>query len=295
LPHGVRTDLDLQSKGFRDADALYADERDGDFAEDFGSDGHAYGPDDHADGLQLHGPDPELRGDGDDREHPQFHEPLACGHELQLRLDNSSNPVTATITLTVASASLFPGATFLTSTFTGITAVYAFSGANPTGALSVTIGGFSLAIGEALKLNATNIAITPSATQIASIGAVTVTSPKISGLTGTLTGGMAITQTGFSFTNLTLGYTGTATIGSILSFTNPSLAVTSFSYDSTNSSNPVTATITLTVASASLFPGATFLTSTFTGITAVYAFSGANPTGALSVTIGGSVWPLARH
>jgi len=114
-----------------------------------------------------------------------------------------------------------------------------------------------------------------------------VTSPKISGLTGTLTGGMAITQTGFSFTNLTLGYTGTATIGSILSFTNPSLAVTSFSYDSTNSSNPVTATITLTVASASLFPDASVFTSTLTGIVAVYDFTGANPTGTLSLTVAG--------
>ena len=67
------------------------------------------------------------------------------------------------ITLTIGNLSLFPNGNFVQSNFSNITASYGFGSATDSGKLTITIGSFEIAMGEALKLDASAVVITPGA------------------------------------------------------------------------------------------------------------------------------------
>ena len=177
----------------------------------------------------------------------------------------------ATLTITAASATLLPGNSTVTASVTASTG----TGADglglqgtfnlQTGAFNILLEQFSLQVGSLLTANASGVTITYSPTggsgqQLVSISNGTVTFNQFSGGTGSsssFTGNvtdLVIYGNGFQFGSLTLAYTGTINIGSILTVTDPSVTLTNFSvtFGGGNATFTETGSMTVAVGSASL-------------------------------------------
>ena len=102
--------------------------------------------------------------------------------DFTIDTSNSTNPISGTIGLNIASLSLFPNGNFVQSNFSNITASYGFGSATDSGKLTITIGSFEIAMGEALKLDASAVVITPGQSTLATIGSATLTSPLFQNL-----------------------------------------------------------------------------------------------------------------
>ncbi len=195
-----------------------------------------------------------------------------------IAINNSTGQITSSgggvpgLTLTAASATLFPGNSSITASVTPSTG----TGADglgfqatfnlQTGAFNITLEQFALTVGNVLTANASGVVITYSPSdgsnqQLVSIGNATVTFNSFSGgsdgaFTGNVTN-LIIYGDGFRFDSLTLGYTGTIKLGSVLTLTDPSVTLTGFSviFGDGNASFDETGSLTLSVASGSLTIG----------------------------------------
>ena len=195
-----------------------------------------------------------------------------------IAINNSTGQITSSgggvpgLTLTAASATLFPGNSSITASVTPSTG----TGADglgfqatfnlQTGAFNITLEEFALTVGNVLTAKASSVVITYSPSdgsnqQLVSIGNATVTFNSFSGgsdgaFTGNVTN-LIIYGDGFRFDSLTLGYTGTIKLGSVLTLTDPSVTLTGFSviFGDGNASFDETGSLTLSVASGSLTIG----------------------------------------
>jgi hypothetical protein len=188
-----------------------------------------------------------------------------------------------TLTVSADQVTLFPDSTLIQSAFTGVSAIYDFGAG--AGSLVITIGTFQLDVGEAVRLNATNVQITPGQTTIAQIQQASVSSPKIANLDPATITNLVIRQDGFSLGSLVLSQKAntTASFGSFLALSGARLSVTDFNY--TQGGDPVvTGTIGLNLDSASLFPGNRFLTSDLEQVSGTFDLAGG--AGSLNLQIG---------
>lgn len=196
----------------------------------------------------------------------------------------SSSSVSGTVTVQASSVVLFPGSSFLTSDMKDITGTYDFGN---SGKMSIEIGEFNLSIGEALLLEATDVAVTPGEETIAEIGTMTVSSPMFSGLpTGSLSN-LKIRQDGFSLGSLVLTQAAgqAVDIGGFLSFSGVSVSINNFSYTSTDGGSSVSGNIGFGAESITLFPGSSLVTSEITSFSGSYDF-GTGKDGDLVITAG---------
>jgi len=91
---------------------------------------------------------------------------------------------------------LFPGSTVFTTSVTNFAISYDFS---TDGSLKISVGTFALTIGQALKVTASGVIITPDQTTILTIASASISSPEFAQFgSGTLTN-FTVTQTGFSW------------------------------------------------------------------------------------------------
>lgn len=204
--------------------------------------------------------------------------------DLDVAYGTSSTTITGSVTATAAGLALFPSASFLSTTATGLTATFDFSGAVPTGQLKFTAASLELTVGEALKLGASNVEVYPgSADVVATIGTVTLSSPQFSGLgTASLTN-FQIKRTGFKVGSAslttTLGQFGVIgdLVGNILRFDSVTVTVSNdfeFIYGATPS---FTGTISVTATNAVLFPAVAFINKSLGNLTGSYLL-GTTPT-----------------
>ena len=178
--------------------------------------------------------------------------------------DGTNNP---SIEITASSATLFPGNTTITASVsptnpggTGLDAKFDLV----TGAFSISVQKFQLVVGTVLTANASDVLITydPEDSdphqQLVQIGAGTITFNQFN-ITGSLTN-LKVYKDGFHFDSVTIAYTGTVTMGSILSLKDPSVTLTDFGVTFGGSNTTITAngTLTLAVASATLNVGSSF-------------------------------------
>ena len=197
---------------------------------------------------------------------------------------------TGTFSIGAAKATLFPG-----KAFSAAVEDFEFTFNTETSSFDVTVGSFELAVGEALKVTATSEdPETPAAsfsynpdtidepgTEIGTISSLTVTIPKLAGFTGTIND-LVIRNDGFSFADATITVPGTYKIGSLAEVTGPSLTVSDVDVDFSNLA-PFTGSITLAVASFTLFPGNSKFTASADNLAVTFDFSeGKN--GAMTLT-----------
>ncbi|MDE3068412.1 MAG: hypothetical protein KGJ60_12810, partial [Verrucomicrobiota bacterium] len=172
------------------------------------------------------------------------------------------------LTLTAASASLFPGSTAITGSITATTGGdgLGFQGTFDlqTGAFSVTLEQLHLAIGAGpvFTADASNVLVTynPASAdphqQLVSIGSGTITFDLFSSpVSGSVTN-LVIYADGFQFGSLTVTYTGSLNLGP-LSLTDPSVTLTDFAvtFGGGNATFTETGSLTVAVDSASLTVG----------------------------------------
>ena len=188
----------------------------------------------------------------------------------------SSPSLTGTIMVTLTNAALFPNGGFVTmqaNTATGSFSFANFDGALPSGQLSFTISGFQLNIGQAFKLTATSVTISPDQTVIATITSATISSPDFPSLSA-LISNLQITQTGFTLGTLALTAQQPPTaLGEILSFSSLSITFTNVAFTySTTSSPTISGTVGVTADNVYLFPGVSFLDVSLGNLSGSYTF-----------------------
>jgi hypothetical protein len=176
------------------------------------------------------------------------------------------------LTITAASATLFPDSTNFTGSVTatpsgdglGFQSTFDLS----TGAFSITLEQFHLAIGTTFTADASDVLVTydPNDSdphqQLVQIGAGTLDFKfGSSDITGNITN-LTIYADGFHFDSVTIADTGTISLGSILTITNPSVTLTDFGVTfGSNASVSESGSLTLSAASASLNVGSAFTAS----------------------------------
>ena len=179
------------------------------------------------------------------------------------------------LTVTAASATLFPGNTSITG---GVTATTG-TGADghgvqgifdlQTGAFSITLEQFNMQVGSIFTASASNVLVTYAPTdtdphqQLVSIGSGTLDFKFGShDITGGLTN-LTIYLDGFHFDSVTLAYTGSIGLGSILTLTNPTVTLTDFglTFASGNTTFTENGSLTVSVATATLNVGSLFSAS----------------------------------
>ena len=101
--------------------------------------------------------------------------------DFTIDTSNSTNPISGTIGLNIASLSLFPNGNLLVqSNLQAVSGSYGFGGVTHAGKLTFNIGTFELQMGEALKLDASNVTLNPGQATLATIDTATITSPQFS-------------------------------------------------------------------------------------------------------------------
>ncbi len=208
------------------------------------------------------------------------------------------------LTITAASATLFPGNSSLTGSITATTGGdgLGFQGTFDlqSGAFSITLEQLSLSVGSILTAGASNVLVTynPADTdphqQLVQLGSGMIDFTQF-GITGSVTN-LTIYEDGFHFDSVTIAYAGTVSLGSILSLTNPSVTLTDFgvTFGSGNTSFSETGSLTVSVASASLNVGSAFM-ATATNLSITVALDPADlgnvsvMAGMLTVQFGGIV------
>ncbi|MCD8483718.1 MAG: hypothetical protein LR015_14360 [Verrucomicrobia bacterium] len=110
----------------------------------------------------------------------------------------AGDEVSGTIAVVVDNILFFPGSDVIQSEMSGITAEFDFS---PTGLgnLNISVGSFSLLIGNALAINADGVVIRPGAQVIAQIQTGSVSAPEFSALPSVNLEVLEITRTGVYF------------------------------------------------------------------------------------------------
>ena len=144
-----------------------------------------------------------------------------------LTYNNTNHALSANaVSLSAVTAELFPGSSAFGSTLTGLT----FADDLTTGALSLGVTELDIKASDLLDLDAKNVGITLTGDQFTvAVGTATATIPRLSSLSGTVTG-LSITNTGFSIGGATLSAHTTLSLGSVLSVTDPSVGITNLSY-----------------------------------------------------------------
>ncbi|MEW6306779.1 MAG: hypothetical protein AB1705_25215, partial [Verrucomicrobiota bacterium] len=192
----------------------------------------------------------------------------------------ASTTVTGSVTVTLAGLALFPNGSFLSTDAQNITGTFDFSSGTPTGDLTVTLGTVSLALGEALKLEATNVTVRPGEPDvIATIASATLSSPQFSGLGSINLANVVLRRTGFSIgtaslttTQVGLGAIGDV-VGRILSFDTVTVSVNNIALNYTGGIT-MDGSISVTVTNAVLFPEVDFINYALGNLTGTYTLSG---------------------
>ena len=165
---------------------------------------------------------------------------------------------------------LFPGQTAFSSSITDFTGTYTLS----TGALNITAGGATLDVGSILHLDASDLEFDyDTSTNAASsysltVGSATLTSPRISGLSGSLSD-FTFDQTGFSLGNVDLKDS-SLSVGGLLQLDGADLSVSNLNYSTVTHTLDTGWRVKLTADSIALFPGQSAFTSTVTGFYGSY-------------------------
>ena len=175
--------------------------------------------------------------------------------------DSAGDP---TIEITAGGASLFPGNSSITATIsptttggTGFDAKFDLV----TDAFSISVQKFELVIGSVLTADASGVLITYNPAdsdphqQLVQIDSGTITFGQFN-ISGSLTN-LTIYKDGFSFDSVTIAYTGSISLGSILTLKDPSVTLTNFgvTFAGGNASVSETGSLTVSVASGSLTVG----------------------------------------
>ena len=198
----------------------------------------------------------------------------ATGH-ITGAVDGNGVVQDPTLTITAASASLFPGGGTISGAITatnggdglGIKGVFNLQ----THAFSLTLEHLHLTVGSVVTADADNVVITydPSNTdphqQLVQIDSATVDFSKFS-VTGSVSN-LAIYKDGFHFDSVTLSHTGTVTIG-VLTITDPSVTLTDFglTFTSGNVSFATSGSLTVAAASATVNLGSGTFSASATGL-----------------------------
>ena len=190
--------------------------------------------------------------------------------------DGVNNP---SIEITAGGATLFPGNSSITATIsptnpggTGLDAKFDLT----THAFSIAVQKFELVVGTVLTADASNILITYNPEdsaphqQLVQIGAGSIKFNQFN-ITGSVTN-LVIYKDGFHFDSVTIAYTGTVTLGSILSLKDPSVTLTDFGviFAGANTTATASGSLTLAVATATLNVGSAF-TATATNLSITVA------------------------
>ncbi|MEX0323828.1 MAG: LEPR-XLL domain-containing protein [Puniceicoccaceae bacterium] len=129
-----------------------------------------------------------------------------------------------------------------------------------TGAFELTLDAFELILGEAFTANAEKVVIgyDPDIVgdqDLVTIGAGSILFPKLGGLNASLSN-FVLSTNGFRVTTLVINDPSTYTLGSILEISNITITFTNFEVDF-DSLDTISGTITVAIASGTLFPGGT--------------------------------------
>ncbi len=156
--------------------------------------------------------------------------------------DGGSPTVGGTITFGAQSVSLFAGQSAFTTTISdptgksssGLSGSYDIN----TQAINFELDQVEIQVSDLLDVTADNVSVdvTPGSFGM-TVGSATVSVPKLAGFQGSVQD-LAITSDGFTIGSATLGFTGTITLGSVLTISNPSATITGLSYSISNSNGP---------------------------------------------------------
>ncbi len=168
----------------------------------------------------------------------------------------SDTPISGSITLSSSSVSLYPQSSIVSGALSGVTAVFDLSGSNPTGDLAISADALSLTIGDALEIAATSVVLTPGETVILTIAEATASSPMFAELESVALQDLALTQTGFSISTLSLGPEGGMTVSydDVMTLDGVALSVSNFEYDVDSG---ISGDIGLSVSGLQLYPNST--------------------------------------
>ncbi len=179
--------------------------------------------------------------------------------------------VSGTIQLTVTEVKLFPTASFVTSQITGTQLSYDFQ--QGTGSLKISMSHLMFKVGDALKMDADNIVLTPGADIVAIVPSLQVTSGVFENFGSAVVQNFTIRKDGFNLGSLVISQqTGTtAKLGSVLSVEGAVLAVTDFNL-TVGTQTTISGSVALTASSVSLFPGMRSVSSTLEGVMIDFSF-----------------------
>lgn len=202
---------------------------------------------------------------------------------------SSGVTVSGTVTMTAAGLKLYPTGSFVTTNAQGVVATFDLASGNPSGRLTLHIASLELAFGQALKVTASNVSLTPGASDVlASIGAGTVSVPLVSGLPTASVTDFRLRRTGLEIGSLTLAGAGAGTsigdaVGKILRYDTVTVTVTDFSFN--YGTRPgVSGLVTVNLTNASLFPDITFLNNSVGSVTGSFSFGGGPAVLTLDIT-----------
>ncbi len=183
--------------------------------------------------------------------------------------------IDASIKLEAASLQLFPGVSFLDSELTGITGEFDFSEA--LGSLKLTVGNFRLDVGQALRLAATGIELTPGRLEIARIGSLKAFSPVFEGLAPLELKEVVFRQDGFTLGSFELAQIGGGQVklGAAMAIDTLALRVSNFALAFDAAGASIGGAITLSASGLQLYPGSGLIQSEILNPSGTFDFTGA--------------------
>ena len=189
--------------------------------------------------------------------------------------------VSGSISFAATGGVLFPSVSLINASLGAVAGSFVFSNTS-AGILHVQLTNLDVSLGDLLTIDLGNVDITPGLSTMLSASNVTVTANLFSGLSLTLAS-FNLTQTGFSINNADFTTSSQINIGNFLSLAGVTIDANSFVLN-TQATPKITASVTITPGTMTLFPGNTAVTSTITGLTGRYDFSGSSPSGTLSLS-----------
>ncbi|MHB1421756.1 MAG: beta strand repeat-containing protein [Gemmataceae bacterium] len=169
-------------------------------------------------------------------------------------VNTATETVSGSISATIGDMALFPGGnTPVTSSFTNIQASYDFASQTDPGQLSLTVGTMSLSLLNQISLTASNVAITPGQSTLATIAQASLTVAPLDNLNMEVDN-LAIEQTGFTIASASASLASNLTLGSVLTVNTPAVTLTNIAYIFGGS---LTGTVGISSAGASLELGST--------------------------------------
>jgi hypothetical protein len=191
----------------------------------------------------------------------------------------SGGSLQGTIGVAASTASLFPGKSFSASISDGPDAdTRGISGGLnlTTGAFSLQVDQFSLAVSDVLTARASGVTIAydpegPEVQTLVTITTGTVSFPRF-GLEGSVSQ-LVVRTDGFKFGSATITATATVRLGAMFEMSGFSVTITNFGVNYATGVS-FDGAITLGASSLKLFPGSTVFSATGTGLTGTFDFSG---------------------